>query len=72
MMSIKIKFVRVVVMVSVGSALFACASPSPNDLQRQKEQLACVQLGIDPNSPELVSCVSDLDATLFGIDHLPS
>lgn len=37
--------------------------------RRRQEQYSCADLGINPGSGGFVSCVDNLDMTLFGIDH---
>lgn len=39
------------------------------DERHRREQYSCASLGINPGSSGFVSCVNDLDMTLFGIDH---
>jgi hypothetical protein len=39
------------------------------DERHRQEQYSCAELGVDPGSGDFVSCVNDLDATLFGIEH---
>ena len=62
--------------IFIGAALFivglgasGCASPfgrpSFNEVQRQHEQSACAELGLDPGREAFGQCVADLDASLF-------
>jgi hypothetical protein len=40
-------------------------------LRTQREQDSCAALGLSPLSGSFVNCVSDLDRTMFNIDHPP-
>jgi len=41
-------------------------------LRHRREQYACAEIALEPASGPFESCVSDLDANLFNIDHPPS
>ncbi len=43
-------------------------SGSPRELRR-REQRACASLGLDPTGQGFDSCVADLSASLFAVDH---
>jgi hypothetical protein len=40
-------------------------------LRTQREQDSCAALGLSPQSESFANCVSDLDLTMFNIDHPP-
>jgi hypothetical protein len=41
------------------------------DTRHRREQYACAQLGLQPESGNFVSCVNKLDTDLFNIEHPP-
>jgi hypothetical protein len=41
------------------------------DTRHRREQYACAQIGLQPESGAFVSCVNKLDSDLFNIEHPP-
>jgi len=58
------------------AAFVTAADASPDDyfqssfkMRNRREEYACAQLGLEPQSGAFLSCVSKLDMDIFTVDH---
>ena len=65
---------RILIVLGAAAALSACANqPSaPAETHLAQEQRACAEIGVAPGDATYPQCVANLDATLFGINKIPT
>jgi hypothetical protein len=56
---------RIVFVVAVAGLLAGCAGQGIEQVTPAKEQLACADVGIGPDTPAFGQCVVDLDHALW-------